>query len=176
MGRLIHNSPLSIHNSPLEPTQTMSKTLVASIIVVIALTQGCVEADRAMSTETPSEAPADRRVIVHLFEWKWTDVAQECETFLGPMGYRAVQVSPPTENAVVEDPPRPWWERYQPASYRLDNRRWTPMGGGNRRIAITDGRGWAGMDADGCFAATTDHEQRTTNNGPKTNRALRRTC
>ncbi|QXD16432.1 alpha-amylase family protein [Rhodocaloribacter litoris] len=61
-------------------------------------------------------------VIVHLFEWRWDDVAAECETFLGPAGYRAVQVSPPTENAVVEDPPRPWWERYQPVSYRLENR------------------------------------------------------
>ncbi len=61
-------------------------------------------------------------VIVHLFEWTWPDVAAECETFLGPKGYRAVQVSPPTENAVVEDPPRPWWERYQPVSYLFENR------------------------------------------------------
>lgn len=31
--------------------------------------------------------------MVHLFEWKWTDIAKECETFLGPMGYGGVQVS-----------------------------------------------------------------------------------
>ena len=71
------------------------------------------------------EAPvpgSDARVIVQLFEWPWADVAEECEAFLGPAGYAAVQVSPPSENAVVEDPPRPWWERYQPVSYRLETR------------------------------------------------------
>ena len=35
---------------------------------------------------------AEAGVYVHLFEWKWTDVARECETFLGPKGYTAVQV------------------------------------------------------------------------------------
>lgn len=30
---------------------------------------------------------AGRSVIVHLFEWKWTDIAKECETFLAPNGY-----------------------------------------------------------------------------------------
>ncbi|XP_076642624.1 alpha-amylase [Halictus rubicundus] len=53
--------------------------------------------------------------IVHLFEWKWPDIARECETFLGPMGYGGVQVSPIQENVVVVN--RPWWERYQPISY-----------------------------------------------------------
>lgn len=30
--------------------------------------------------------------MVHLFEWKWLDIANECERFLGPMGYGGVQV------------------------------------------------------------------------------------
>src|SRR6476469_4001301 len=34
-------------------------------------------------------------VFVHLFEWRWNDVATECEQVLGPAGYRGVQVSPP---------------------------------------------------------------------------------
>ena len=34
-----------------------------------------------------------RNTIVHLFEWKWDDIAQECEKFLGPKGYAGVQVS-----------------------------------------------------------------------------------
>lgn len=34
---------------------------------------------------------------MHLFEWSWEDVAKECENWLGPKGYDAVQVSPPTE-------------------------------------------------------------------------------
>lgn len=30
--------------------------------------------------------------MVHLFEWKWKDIADECERFLGPMGYGGIQV------------------------------------------------------------------------------------
>jgi len=34
----------------------------------------------------------DRTSMVHLFEWKFSDIAKECEKFLGPMGYGGVQV------------------------------------------------------------------------------------
>lgn len=34
-----------------------------------------------------------RTGIVHLFEWKWRDIALECERFLGPRGFAGVQVS-----------------------------------------------------------------------------------
>src|SRR5688572_19491075 len=47
-----------------------------------------------------------RTVMVHLFEWKWDDVALECETHLGPKGFAAVQVSPPQEHAQL--PGHPW--------------------------------------------------------------------
>ncbi|MBW4514778.1 MAG: alpha-amylase family protein [Timaviella obliquedivisa GSE-PSE-MK23-08B] len=60
--------------------------------------------------------------FVHLFEWKWNDVAQECETFLAPNGYGAVQVSPPNEHAVIAEANYPWWQRYQPISYRIKSR------------------------------------------------------
>ncbi|GFV88702.1 hypothetical protein TNCV_3354541 [Trichonephila clavipes] len=33
-----------------------------------------------------------RTTIVHLFEWKWNDIADECEQFLGPYGYGGVQL------------------------------------------------------------------------------------
>lgn len=33
-----------------------------------------------------------RSTIVHLFEWKFNDIADECERFLGPKGYAGVQV------------------------------------------------------------------------------------
>lgn len=59
-------------------------------------------------------------VIVHLFEWKWKDIAKECEDFLGPKGYGGVQVSPVNENIKVSN--RPWYERYQPISYLLVTR------------------------------------------------------
>lgn len=34
----------------------------------------------------------NRTTMVHLFEWKFDDIAKECERFLGPAGYAAVQV------------------------------------------------------------------------------------
>ena len=64
----------------------------------------------------------NRTTMVHLFEWKWLDIAKECEKFLGPKGYGGVQISPPNENRVINSPSRPWWERYQPISYVLKTR------------------------------------------------------
>ncbi|VEN41495.1 unnamed protein product [Callosobruchus maculatus] len=61
-----------------------------------------------------------RNSIVQMFEWSWDDIANECETFLGPKGFAGVQISPPSENIVVGN--RPWWERYQPLSYDLTTR------------------------------------------------------
>ncbi len=55
-------------------------------------------------------------VFVHLFEWSWNDIANECESQLGPNGFRAVQVSPPQEDIVRSE----WWTRYQPVSYNID--------------------------------------------------------
>jgi alpha-amylase len=65
-----------------------------------------------------------RTVFVQLFEWKWTDVALECEQWLGPHGFAAVQVSPPNEHAIIDTASNqyPWWERYQSVSYTLDSR------------------------------------------------------
>jgi alpha-amylase len=34
-----------------------------------------------------------RSAIVHLFEWKFHDIADECERFLAPKGFAGVQVS-----------------------------------------------------------------------------------
>ncbi|KAF2888858.1 hypothetical protein ILUMI_17315, partial [Ignelater luminosus] len=61
-----------------------------------------------------------RNTIVHLFEWKWKDIADECERFLQHKGYAGVQISPPNENIIVFN--RPWWERYQPMSYKIHTR------------------------------------------------------
>ncbi|XP_023318806.1 alpha-amylase-related protein-like [Trichogramma pretiosum] len=61
-----------------------------------------------------------RTTMVHLFEWKWNDIANECEKFLGPKGFGGVQVSPIQENVII--PNRPWYERYQPISYKWSTR------------------------------------------------------
>ena len=81
-----------------------------------------------------------KQVIVHLFEWSWDAVANECEQYLGPKGFCGVQVnfdslwksdgfffrfssfplqiSPPMEH--IQGPA--WWTRYQPVSYKLQSR------------------------------------------------------
>ncbi|WP_395345479.1 alpha-amylase [Ningiella sp. W23] len=82
------------------------KTLAAALLVASAM-------------QPTVAAPS---TFVHLFEWSWPDIATECETFLGPKGYAAVQVSPPNEHINVSQ----WWARYQPVSYVLESR------GGNR--------------------------------------------
>ena len=56
-------------------------------------------------------------VFVHLFEWRWADIATECEQVLGPAGFTAVQVSPPEEHSIT--PNHDWSERYQPVRYGI---------------------------------------------------------
>eukprot|EP00928_Gymnodinium_smaydae_P042244 TRINITY_DN2846_c0_g1_i1.p1 TRINITY_DN2846_c0_g1~~TRINITY_DN2846_c0_g1_i1.p1 ORF type:complete len:1089 (-),score=180.98 TRINITY_DN2846_c0_g1_i1:31-3297(-) len=57
-------------------------------------------------------------IAVHLFEWRWDDIAKECEEYLGPAGFNVVQVSPPAEHILGTT----WSTRYQPVSYRLNSR------------------------------------------------------
>ena len=74
--------------------------------------------------------------IVHLFQWKWSDIANECEQFLSKWGYGAVRVgrqhalmhlqtSPPNEHLWALDSAgdMPWWIDYQPVSYLISSRR-----------------------------------------------------
>lgn len=76
----------------------------------------------ALGMTCQAQAAPQPTTFVHLFEWSWQDIAQECEEFLGPKGYAAVQVSPPNEHIQGSQ----WWTRYQPVSYQLESR------GGNR--------------------------------------------
>jgi len=81
----------------------LSGTL-ASLFLLLSLTQ--------------SAQAQSRTAFVHLFEWSWSDIAQECEQHLGPKGFAAVQVSPPQKSIVREE----WWSRYQPVSYEVTGR------------------------------------------------------
>ena len=65
----------------------------------------------------PSGHMAAGDVFVHLFEWPWPDIANECEQVLGPAGVKAVQVSPPEEHSIT--PSHDWSERYQPVRYSI---------------------------------------------------------
>ena len=82
-------------------------------ITLIAL---AVSAGFAFSTTAQAATP--KTAFVHLFEWGWEDIAKECETFLGPKGFAAVQVSPPNKTISGSQ----WWTRYQPVSYAFESR------------------------------------------------------
>uniref|UniRef100_A0A3B1IPS4 Uncharacterized protein n=1 Tax=Astyanax mexicanus TaxID=7994 RepID=A0A3B1IPS4_ASTMX len=43
-----------------------------------------------------------------LFEWRWADIAAECERYLAPNGFEDI----------VTNPVHPWWPEYQPISYK----------------------------------------------------------
>lgn len=105
----------------------MFRRLIAVILVVLVglFTPGLM----ARFQQPALAAGAPRTVYVNLFEWRWADVARECETYLGPKGFAAVQVSPPHEH--VHDTllagngtnyAFPWWERYQVVSYAINSR------------------------------------------------------
>ena len=77
----------------------------------------------ALPAPAPATPPGPRDVIVQLFQWTWPSVAAECRDFLGPRGFGAVQISPPQEHVVLPGRGYPWWQDYQPVSYRIDNTR-----------------------------------------------------
>src|SRR5204862_4101333 len=85
------------------------------------LTPGPTPRPTLAATYRPTGHMAAGDVFVHLFEWKWTDIASECENVLGPAGFKAVQISPPQEHSIV--PTHDWSERYQPVSYSVAHSR-----------------------------------------------------
>ncbi len=109
-----------------------SRSKCSVAVLAVTLLAACTDEtkDTAVQVETsltetiqtlpsPSEAIHNSGgVFVHLFEWRWPDVAAECELFLGPNGYTAVQVSPAQEHITGPQ----WWTRYQPVSYKLGSR------------------------------------------------------
>ncbi|HEX3765367.1 MAG TPA: carbohydrate-binding module family 20 domain-containing protein [Kofleriaceae bacterium] len=111
-----------------KPDEHTSWTARAAVLAC-GLAAGCAAAPEVQPNHGPPEVialDAPRTAFVQLFEWKWTDIARECETYLGPKGFAAVQISPPSEHAwytTGDGAPFPWWMRYQPVSYSLDSSR-----------------------------------------------------
>ena len=109
----------------------MSRALRGAAAALLALAAGACGAPTAPAvTNAPPPArpvlsPAYRPsghmaagdVAVRLFQWSWTNVAAECESVLGPDGYRAALVSPPQEHAMLSG--NPWGEHYQVVSYSI---------------------------------------------------------
>ncbi|KAJ1348696.1 hypothetical protein KIN20_004051 [Parelaphostrongylus tenuis] len=95
--------------------------IVLFLLSFIART--CLGGDRNFYWYDKTQTLENRQTMVHLFEWKWADIAAECENFLQYYGYGAVQISPPNEHIVfAQDNDVPWWVRYQPVSYKLESR------------------------------------------------------
>ncbi|KAK7790984.1 hypothetical protein R5R35_005218 [Gryllus longicercus] len=98
----------------------------ALLLLVPALAAAALvtrDADRDLKQKDPHWVEG-RNTIVQMFEWKFSDIAAECERFLAPAGYAGVQTSPVNECPDMKNnnPSRPWWERYQPMSYKIVGR------------------------------------------------------
>ncbi|GAA3752672.1 carbohydrate-binding module family 20 domain-containing protein [Micromonospora maritima] len=82
----------------------------------------------AATTAAPARAATvlnDSEVTANLWQWNWPSVSAACTDHLGPAGYGAVQVAPPQESVSLPSSPdgvHPWYEVYQPVSYKLDSR------------------------------------------------------
>ena len=87
---------------------------------LLILTQLALQLSYIDAADAAVMAPPARTVAIQMFEWPWQDIAKECEVYLGPTGFAAVQVSPPQEHIMWEN--HPWWERYQVVSYKLNSR------------------------------------------------------
>ena len=75
-----------------------------SLAALLAALLGCATSLVALTVAaSPAHAApsGNRDVIVHLFQWRWKSIADECRTTLGPHGFGAVQVSPPQEHVVL---------------------------------------------------------------------------
>lgn len=73
--------------------------------------------------KTPSPRPQwpGAGTSVQLLEWQWVDIALECAAFLGPKGYKAVQVSQPLPHKW--NTKYSWYLRYQPVDFTVLNSR-----------------------------------------------------
>jgi alpha-amylase len=104
-------------------TVRIHRSLIALATAVLASTALVAAVSDAEPAAASAASPGSKDVIVHLFEWPWASVANECTTQLGPKGFGGVQVSPPQEHVVLPGSSYPWWQDYQPVSYQLSTRR-----------------------------------------------------
>ncbi|XP_018917983.2 alpha-amylase-related protein [Bemisia tabaci] len=87
------------------------------IIILLCLHSTMGQFDTGMS--------GDRRVIVHLFEWPFNAIKEECKMVLGPQKFGGVLVQSVNEHILIKKAGnirRPWYERYQPLSWDIISR------------------------------------------------------
>jgi len=94
----------------------MLKPIAKPLSVAIALTTvaGCATAETKLRN-----SPNAGDSFVHLFEWPYEAIAQECEQELVHSPIKAIQISP--VNEVIDHPT--WWARYQPVTFDNFNSR-----------------------------------------------------
>ena len=120
--KILHETPARRRRSKKSRSlySVIALSMVAASLSLPLLT--VQEAAPAFAAPVNNGTNDETAPIVNLFQWNWNSVAQEC-TVLGPRGVKFVQISVPTEHVVV--PGNPWWQDYQPVSYKLDSRRGT---------------------------------------------------
>ncbi|MBO4206204.1 carbohydrate-binding module family 20 domain-containing protein [Micromonospora echinofusca] len=107
------------------PLRTRARHLLLAATVAAAT---AVPAVVLTATAPPASAAVtlnDSVVTANLWEWNWNSVSAACTNHLGPAGYGAVQVAPPQESVSLPNSPdgvHPWYEVYQPVSYKLESR------------------------------------------------------
>jgi alpha-amylase len=138
---------------------------LVALVIASALAISCSGTKSSPPASTPPPAPSAKAAAgayVQLFEWTWPDIAKECQLYLGPNGFAAVQVSPPSEHAIL--PEFPWYERYQTVGYELDKSR---SGTKAEFVAMVSACNAAGVDVyvDAVINHTTAQTTGTGSNG-----------
>ncbi|HSK02394.1 MAG TPA: hypothetical protein VK932_14175, partial [Kofleriaceae bacterium] len=64
----------------------MKDRAMGRALAAVALAAGCGGSPKVEVCEVGQGVDARRTAFVHLFEWKWSDIARECEAYLGPKG------------------------------------------------------------------------------------------
>ncbi|MCM6775205.1 alpha-amylase family protein [Nocardia sp. CDC159] len=85
--------------------------LISTLVAVAGLT-----------APAAAEPAPERDVIAQMFGWNWRSIGRECRETLGPLGYGAVQTSPPEEHSLLPEQGFPWWQSYSAVSYELNSR------------------------------------------------------
>merc|ERR1712032_1150511 len=75
-----------------------SSVAMRGLLLLLSIAAGCQSMSVYSGSDyTESNCYDKKQAIVHLFEWHWDWIADECEKVLGPKGFCGVQVSPPME-------------------------------------------------------------------------------
>ena len=115
-----------LHETPARRRRSKKSRSLYSVIalsmVAASLSLPLLTVQEAAAAPVNNGANDETAPIVNLFQWNWNSVAQECAV-LSPRGVKFVQISVPTEHVVA--PGNPWWQDYQPVSYKFDSRRGT---------------------------------------------------